>query len=734
MVSTQTGRKLKEKGSSLRNRESRNANQTQPKTTRTTRSTARQPNPDPGRAEATAVRPAVSNTEVRIRPPQQPEEGEGRSPRGRKRSLENNSTALPRDKHARPGLELHNEEGRNGTELSIRDPSPLISDATGGLENDSIHDAEDVENNSTPLLLSHRNRRSNNYRPTGTGNTANQSSSPTPAESRSRSNNRSDRDSLLPTFNQIKTQLLEVQRDKRVYASTVLTQNDKIMRLEKELQHKNMQILGLEESLARKGANRTRKGNIWSQQRLGNDGIAEYQGVCLALGRLGSSQVNYLVTESFLDSSDEQLRRRDWRGSATNVSAVVANQSFQCVQFPEGTLGIPTCVMVRALEMKFFNNVFHNPSGFLRECLKKVLSSPAASFMTETEKKLCESKVASHRPTNQKFRAMISDAVGNRKKISRNTYLRSLGYNNAVKPVSRNDSTDLKELRTSEKERIANRCVTLLESGYPDTSYWRTTDWKILCFDETDPGTSKEMEQAEEEFESGKGVDCWFMNEASRRAFLELKGYPALEIGDRFFNDASILALARADASLTTMLKLVTVGGRGGVRNNAFIESFRTLLPLAMELIIKDLWMDISNRAEHELRPFIGNSEENEDDPYGNCLRDYTVVQLDPHDNHVYVLASAKYIQEKICSWIGSIKDAHIGRCKKGERLFTMIDKHMNFEENELSDVDTLPHEEIPRSDMEHEGTPSVQHEDGTNSNRNGDNSVPGDDEVPERN
>ena len=582
------------------------------------------------------------------------------------------------------------------------------SSSAGNQHEDEGSRGTSLENASPAPLLSRRNRRMNTMRPRRIHNGGIQSSSPIPSGSgnRSRSSTTRVENDLRSAFNQVKANLLETQRDKRVYASTVLSQTDKIKRLERELQQKNMQVLGLEACLAKKGTSTNRKGNIWSLQSLESDGISEYQGIFLALGRLGSREVTYLITESFLEFSNANVRRRDWRGSATSVSAEMAKKAVQFVKLPDAKLAIPTCVMVRALERKFFSNIFKTPSGFLRECLKNVLSSPAASFMTEEEKKLCESKIPSHRPTNQKFRTMISDGIGNRKKVSRNTYLRSLGYNNAVRPVSKNDPNSLQQLRATEKEDIVSRCVSSFPSGISDTSYWRTAQWRALCCDVSDPDITTEMLQAEEALDSSDAVDCWFLNEPSRRAFMELRGYPAMEISDTFTNDVSILTLARADASMTTMLKMITVGGKGGVRNNGFIESFRTLLPVAMETIIKELWMDISDRAEHELHPYIGNSEQNDDDPFGNTLRDYTIVLVDPYDNHVYVLASAKYIQEKICSWYGSVKDAHIGRCKRGEDAFTMIDKQMKFDDDEISDLDSLPDEEIAQVDIEDEDTP----------------------------
>lgn len=514
-------------------------------------------------------------------------------------------------------------------------------------------------------------------------------------------------ETILPAFNLIKAQLLEAQRDKRVYAATVLSQSDKIEALQRELQQRNHHILSLEVSLNKKGSRSAKKGDIWSQERLGDAGLGEYQGICLAVGRIASNEATYLVTESFIDSDCNNIRRRDWRSSATAVSLEVSKASLQYIKLPNGISAIPSCVMGRALQLKFYSSPYKNQSGFLRDCIRKVLSSPAASFMSEDEKRSCEAKVASHRPTNQKLRSIISDRVGNIKKIARNTYLRSLGYYNAVRSSSKKDTNTVHEMRENEKRIIFSRCIRALESGTLSTTFWRISVWRDLCYEVSDENVANEMVQAEEQLEKDKKVDCWFFNEAARRAFLELQGYSNSNSSIDFANDSSLLTIARADAAMTTMLRMINVGGRGGKRNNGFIESFRTLLPLALEVLIKEIWTDISEKATHELSPFIGDSKENDDDPFGNNLRDFTVVHVNPDDSYVYLVASAKYLQEHVCSWIGKIKDAHIGRRKQNEEEFTMINKHMIFDEDEMSDVDVLSCENIDETEIEDGGTPS---------------------------
>ena len=588
------------------------------------------------------------------------------------------------------------------TNLPTEDGSVLEPE---GEENMSL---ERALNKSPTSLSARRNRRIQNIPISPVANaeeeTVGRHQSCTP-DRYSGSTNADSPETFLPVFNQVKTQLLEAQRDKRVYAATVISQADKIEILQRELQHKSHQILSLELSLNKKTGRSNKKGNVWSQESLDTAGIAKYQGICLAVGRIGSKQSLNIITESFIDPDSDNIRRRDWRSSATAVSEEVSKAAGQCVKLPNGIPGIPTCVMARALEMKFYSSPYNAPSGFLKECLKSVLSSPTASFMSEDEKRTCEAKLSSHRPTIQKFRAILSDSIGNRKKIARNTYLRSLGYYNAVRPSSKKDTETITAMRDREKNSIKSKCVKILDSGKASTTFWRTSDWKDLCHDVTDSSVAGEMKQTEEDIRKRSEVDCWFLNEAARRAFLELRGYSSTNYSDDFANDVSIITLARADAAMTTMLKMITIGGRGGIRNNGFVESFRDLLPIALEVLIKEIWMDISEKANHELCPFIGGNRGNEDDPYGNHLRDHTIVQINPDDNYIHLVASVKYLRENVCCWLGNIKDAHIGRCKQNEEEFTMMNRFMKFDEDETSDIDGLSCDDIDSSDIHSSAT-----------------------------
>lgn len=492
---------------------------------------------------------------------------------------------------------------------------------------------------------------------------------------------------LLVAQNAMKAEVMELKRDKRAYSSALLTLREKSEQMMKDLQMKDQQIMILEQVLCAKKGNRNGgKGLAWSLDNLAKQGIARYQGICFAAGKYGTQIAKLLITETFIDEKDDDLQKRDWGPSAIKVSNEEASKAKIFVKLPDGVSAIPICSMVRALQREFFSSQLKGSVGLLKASFKRVLNGPVGEYMKEEEREECIVRLSAHRPTIQKFRSIISDAVGARKKAARNTYLKSLGYRHAVMPDSKKDTAIVKDERSKEKATVIRRCLNTRNEN--DTTYWRISDWEALSL----PGSSHEIEDemiaAEQEVESQGKVDNLFMNEAARRAFIVMRGFSISTSVEEFSVDTSILQLARADASITTMLKFINVGGKGGSRNDDFVESFRDLLPKSLSVIIKDIWSDLQSSTPHELHIQIGDSREDEEDPYGNNIRDWTIVQKNPHDNHIYLLASPRYFRMKVCSWFGNVKDAHIGRYDYREKKFRMIDNNLGCDQLEESDVE----------------------------------------------
>lgn len=493
--------------------------------------------------------------------------------------------------------------------------------------------------------------------------------------------------SLNSAYNAMKAEVLELKRDKRAYSSAIITLKEKSDQMVKDLHMKGQQIVALEEALSRKRNNGgIKKGLPWSMESLSKYGMDRYQGICLAAAKYGTKLAKLLVTESFIDEKDEHYQKQDWTPSSTKVTNENAHKAVVCVKLPDGVLAIPRCNMIRAMKAEFFTSRLTGSIGLLKASLLSTLEGPVGSYLNESERTECISKVSAHRPSIQKYQSIISDAIGNRKKSARNVYLKSLGYRHASTPDSKKDTSIVRELRNEEKATILKRCSK--EGDENDTTYWRTSGWESLCLGAASDEVGDDMISAENMLEDDGKIDNLFMNEAARRAFLVLRGYSVSSSVDEFSADTSMLYLARADAAMTTMLKFINVKGKGGSRNDRFVESFRFLLPRALAVVIRDIWTDLQLLAPHELSLNIGDSGEDSVDPYGNSLRDWTVVQKDPSDNHIYLVASPRYFREKVCSWYGNVKDGHIGRYDSLKRKFIMITSTIANDEFEDSDIE----------------------------------------------
>lgn len=493
---------------------------------------------------------------------------------------------------------------------------------------------------------------------------------------------------LISTQNAMKAEIMELKRDKRAYSSALVTMREKLDQLIKDLNLKTQQLAAIEDALCRKRGGNSSSGPAatWSLESLSKQGIAQYQGICFAAGKYGTKLAKLLVTETFIDENGDCNQKQDWGPSSTKVSAERAKEAVVFVKLPDGVSAIPTCSMVRGKQITFFTSHLDGPKGLLKASFRSVLDGPVGKYLNKMEREECISKLLGHRPTVQKFRTVMSDAVGSRKKAARNTYLKSLGYKYVCMPDSKKDTAVVKDLRAKEKSTVIRRCLN--PSNENDTSYWRTSEWEELFLIGSSPEIETEMNDAEKDLEKEGKVDNLFLNEAARRAFIVMRGFSISNTVDEFAADTSILHLARADASMTTMLKFISVGGKGGSRNDQFVETFRDLLPKALSVIIRDIWSDLQSLASHELHIHIGNSTEDEADPYGNNVRDWTVVQNNPHDNHIYLLASPRYFKRKVCSWYGTLKDAHIGRYNSKDKKFDIINSTLSFDELEESDVE----------------------------------------------
>lgn len=482
--------------------------------------------------------------------------------------------------------------------------------------------------------------------------------------------------------NQLKVELSEAIRDKRAYASAFLTMKDQTFILEKDLLKLKKDNLALQTSLVRTRTGTRGRKPVWSQENLKGTSIEAFQGICLAAGAVAKREAVYITTETYWDEPD-QIRIRNWNGATCVTLPEVASKLPLNILLPNGTLGAPDCCMKRCLEGEEYSLGIKTPKQFASHCVEKVLQGPIGCAMPPLERAQCTSKIIAHKQTVQKFRAILSDSVGNRKKAAFQIYLRTLGYRYGAKPNSKHSTNDERSSRLFERERIHGRVIMASEGDEINTMNWRFFSRSRLC----NSNSSTMEETSDVPCNNDEGfVDHLFMNNAAKRVFLCLRGYSVPTIQKPYLSDVSIVCLARADAYMKTMVKWIKVGGKGGVRNCEIRDCFWDMFP--MSNIIQDIWDDIKTITPQEMYPYIGNSAECAGDSFGNDRREWTTVLDHPGDNCLYLVARPGYFSQMVCSWYGNVKDCHIGHCSKNGTTFTRIEPHTDLTEVEESDLE----------------------------------------------
>lgn len=503
---------------------------------------------------------------------------------------------------------------------------------------------------------------------------------------------------LRSAHNRVKLELLDALRDKKAYCSALISVKEQKDTLEKEVKTLRQQNAALETAMNSRRVSKSGKKPVWSMDSLRDTNIASYQGICLAAGELAKREAILVTTETYIDEKRNGLRKRNWTGSSAPAVLEGGSETIPYVKLPDGSTAVPSCCMYRANSGEHYVSPYVSEKGFAKYCIRKTLSSPVGTMMNNDEKAECESSILSHRPTIRKFKSILSDNVGNRKKATLGLFLRSLGYDNGAKANSEKLTPEQKSTRNLEREIVHEKCIKVDENGTIDTMHWRLSRWSKLCLDSAqDASNAHEMEEAERNMDKDGKVDNLFLNEAARRSFIEMRGHQVSEDEEIVHADVSIISLARADAGMTTMLKWLNVEGRGGIRNSNYNEFFRQLLPKAMEAIIKEVWDDLEHVVPDEMVPFMEEGDTvGREDQYGNKSREWTFVMTSDEDKCLYLLPTPMYFKQKVCSWIGNVKDCHIGRCLPNESKFVRITSSMKFIGIEESDVDEEETQIIP--------------------------------------
>lgn len=149
------------------------------------------------------------------------------------------------------------------------------------------------------------------------------------------------------------------------------------------------------------------------------------------------------------------------------------------------------------------------------------------------------------------------------------------------------------------------------------------------------------------------GIDKLFNNDTAKAYYEALNGTRCSST-----TEISIMNVAHADAWFTTMLaKLVDptlLEKKGGTHNKSFNTSFRARLPHATEGVMSTV-----------RSTFLSSSQDvmSAPDGYGSEARWGAAAFLCPKTSYEYLAVGSSFFASHVCSWIGAVHDAYIGRC-----------------------------------------------------------------------
>lgn len=220
-----------------------------------------------------------------------------------------------------------------------------------------------------------------------------------------------------------------------------------------------------------------------------------------------------------------------------------------------------------------------------------------------------------------------------------------------------------------DKERFENSAPNVNDSIVTeiDCSTWRTKPWDELRHDdftESEPSLESDLDLK---------VDMFFLNNASRRAFLALTGYDP-------FGTETILTVAKADAWFTTCVLLInTPYGKGGKRNTLFQEMFSILYPRSVESLMHGLRALVESNHSNELiilstKDFIPSPDYSDKTSYSLQIhsRVATNVVHMPSKKRLYLYIEKNWFEDQVCSWI-PIMGANIGTASEKDLFFDKI-------------------------------------------------------------
>lgn len=245
----------------------------------------------------------------------------------------------------------------------------------------------------------------------------------------------------------------------------------------------------------------------------------------------------------------------------------------------------------------------------------------------------------------------MANAIGTRKKASRNRFMNELGYTMYNTRISKSEhwSKGEKEEFVKQTEDFRKKLTVHANKEDIDFGWWRMIDGKDLCYSEVEDQHA--IEGIEED-------DNYFQNKIGKSVYNE---YMTENVCAENNDESSIASLARVDVWILLVAKFgAEERKQGNGLQKKYAEAQAKYLPLAVQQILIGIRLVVIDYYENELTIRLGCASDDAD-MFNNNIREITKVVTLPSTSRCYINVCPKWFVGNISSSLGMVLDVYIG-------------------------------------------------------------------------
>ena len=292
-------------------------------------------------------------------------------------------------------------------------------------------------------------------------------------------------------------------------------------------------------------------------------------------------------------------------------------------------------------------------SNIIKMKTEEALECKTGKLIEETgEYNKCLEQISNDTHVQHFFNSRLSNAIGTRKKSSRNSFMFALGYTlfcTRTQPVHKMSDGERKEY-DKQREEIIEKLGKRAKKENVQLDWWRTTDAKLLCYSSL------------EDQESIAGldvVDNLFRNSISHNVYLQYVNHKQFPTASD--SDSSIMLLARLDAWINLICTFAEdeKDARKTIHKR-YIELQTKIIPIAVQQILDKCRLTMEYMEPLELTSRMEMAP-TDGDRFNNRNRKNTQVVEMVCNGKYYIMMKPITFKTMISNKLGLPYDCYIG-------------------------------------------------------------------------